>query len=913
MKRLNTGMAVILTVVLIIFMAPGLSLAQSVNTWLWEAANSDGVAGQEDAVHEFTLDLHTALGEDGCIEISFPVEFQVPEVAEGTDVGTEIEISGLAAGDDISDTAIEIDNNTAFITLGAGDSLADGNDLTITFTPDAAITNPAVPGEYEVEVLTTEDPDAVAATVEIKAAAGDYTTGSTRFNVEDTSLELDEAAEFRIRFYEGGNLQAPYYNFLNQAPLYIQTSRDIEEIEFLAWGVHNGDIVDIRTIFASDDVVSLQDPAHDIFSDVSDFDWEYWDGNDWDPTYNEAVGGILTDAEGRMFFNVTTNFSGEVTVSAGKAIDAGNVDRHLNAGQGSPITVTFAEGDISVVTLDSPAVKAAGSSFDLDATVEDAGGFPVENAEVQFFGRYKETAWTHIGTDDTDADGEAGISISREKAGEWTFRAESHGVESGEKLVTVVADAPNTISAVDETRYIEESTVNIKFSIKDRYENPYGEEALTEHHGAGLYSNVFEAVVTDPEQLQTTYDDNADLGLTGEDEFFVEVDFDQEGSWVVEGFLAGTGVSASVEVYVAEFGEVEAVRLESDDDALRSRDGVSRSDVINAIETPNGLEAHFTKLTATLLDEVGIEKEVEVDDFSFSVSDPNLARLYESTADEMYLISEEDVSGVVTVDAVHIASGKEDSVEVAIGGQPSSLDYSWASEEGELIGEMTVMYRDAGGNLTPFSADIDGAGNEGYNIFPPEGIEYFDREDFEDGDLYATFKLEAEDFGEYVVPVVTALGIRRDTEVSFFEVEDVEVEPPTEGVTMFVGSTTYWMDGVEAEMDFAPFIEGGRTFVPVRFVAERFGLEADWGPKDTRTEWVSLTAENVDIMITIGETDIQVTENGVERTVESDAAAQIRTGRTVLPLRAVGEILGAEFDYHPKDAPVVWVNFRLSN
>jgi len=24
-------------------------------------------------------------------------------------------------------------------------------------------------------------------------------------------------------------------------------------------------------------------------------------------------------------------------------------------------------------------------------------------------------------------------------------------------------------------------------------------------------------------------------------------------------------------------------------------------------------------------------------------------------------------------------------------------------------------------------------------------------------------------------------------------------------------------------------------------------------------------------------------------------------------------ILGAEFDYHPKDAPVVWVNFRLSN
>ena len=149
-------MAVILTVALIIFMEPGLSLAQSVNTWLWEAANSDRVAGQEDAVHEFTLDLHTALGEDGCIEITFPVEFQIPEVAEGTDVGTEIEISGLAAGDDISDTTIEIDNNTVFITLGAGDSLAEGNDLTITFTSDAARTNPAVPGAASIEVHVAE-------------------------------------------------------------------------------------------------------------------------------------------------------------------------------------------------------------------------------------------------------------------------------------------------------------------------------------------------------------------------------------------------------------------------------------------------------------------------------------------------------------------------------------------------------------------------------------------------------------------------------------------------------------------------------------------------------------------------------------------------------------------------------------
>lgn len=134
---------------------------------------------------------------------------------------------------------------------------------------------------------------------------------------------------------------------------------------------------------------------------------------------------------------------------------------------------------------------------------------------------------------------------------------------------------------------------------------------------------------------------------------------------------------------------------------------------------------------------------------------------------------------------------------------------------------------------------------------------------------------------------------------------------PSEGVTMFIDNTTYWLDGAEKEMAFAPFIEDGRTFVPVRFVAEEFGLEADWGPREGMTQWVTLRGEGMDIRINIGDTSITVVENGQERTVESDAMAQIRQGTTVLPLRAVGEMLDARFDWGPRHTSTRWVNFRL--
>ncbi|MGE5391230.1 MAG: copper amine oxidase N-terminal domain-containing protein [Deltaproteobacteria bacterium] len=50
-------------------------------------------------------------------------------------------------------------------------------------------------------------------------------------------------------------------------------------------------------------------------------------------------------------------------------------------------------------------------------------------------------------------------------------------------------------------------------------------------------------------------------------------------------------------------------------------------------------------------------------------------------------------------------------------------------------------------------------------------------------------------------------------------------------VTMTVDSTKYLEGSVEKQMDVAPFIKSGHTYVPVRFIGEYFDYEVEWDPE----------------------------------------------------------------------------------
>ncbi len=347
-------------------------------------------------------------------------------------------------------------------------------------------------------------------------------------------------------------------------------------------------------------------------------------------------------------------------------------------------------------------------------------------------------------------------------------------------------------------------------------------------------------------------------------------DIDLLGEYTVEAFIAGTAISATTVVTVfEEMDEIVDLELEADEDVLMVPD--------------------TTELTVTLTDEYGIEKEITTGDFEdedivFSSSAPSVA----TVSREGIVLARDE--GSTTITAIHLDSGLEDSIEIFVSGDPVTIDVEWDYEVGELEGVITMTYLDEDGFKAREAED-----EEGYRVITPAGVTAVDEEDFEDG--VATFGLQADDFGTYTVRVVTDEGISKNFEVTF--TEEPIVPPVAEQVEFFIGETIYLVDGEAHWLDVPAFIEDGRTFIPVRFLAEALGAEADWGPKPGPVEWVSFEDEERIVSMNIGEFVLTILckETGETEEVVMDVAAMIKDGRTFLPFRAVAEAFGAEVDY----------------
>jgi hypothetical protein len=92
-------------------------------------------------------------------------------------------------------------------------------------------------------------------------------------------------------------------------------------------------------------------------------------------------------------------------------------------------------------------------------------------------------------------------------------------------------------------------------------------------------------------------------------------------------------------------------------------------------------------------------------------------------------------------------------------------------------------------------------------------------------------------------------------------------------------------------MDAAPFIDSGRTFVPIRFVAETYGILTTW---DNETKTAMLERGTTTVHLVAGSKTMIIIEKGVESSVEMDVAPMIKDGRTFLPVRFVAEAFGLE-------------------
>ncbi|MCL5935004.1 MAG: copper amine oxidase N-terminal domain-containing protein [Firmicutes bacterium] len=129
-------------------------------------------------------------------------------------------------------------------------------------------------------------------------------------------------------------------------------------------------------------------------------------------------------------------------------------------------------------------------------------------------------------------------------------------------------------------------------------------------------------------------------------------------------------------------------------------------------------------------------------------------------------------------------------------------------------------------------------------------------------------------------------------------------------VVFAIGVNEYYIDGKfpGVTIDARPFIQDGRTFVPIRFLTNALGVQDKSIFWDDDVKKVTLTAWNKVEMI-VGSTTIAITPGDTKKfgvkTIDVAPIINENEGRTYLPARYVAEGLGYEVDWEDNTETVL--------
>lgn len=530
-------------------------------------------------------------------------------------------------------------------------------------------------------------------------------------------------------------------------------------------------------------------------------------------------------------------------------------------------------------------------------------GLKIEMSANKAGARFNKTELT------TDAVGKAKVKVYADKSATYTITATMGDEEANTKL-TFNAGTTFDIkitSGADKLRKLE-TDHTIKFKLYDFQGNLVKTGFTSDTDVTSTMGNykIQEITVQDsPDGMKL---DDSDLVLKANDDTFKIIapgaKLNKEGDVTIR-IILENGKYVDVKFTVKKQGTITKMTLEYDQVGI-------------------AYNGSTTAPTVTLSDDAGVEADETAanvaNKVTFSVSDAELVSAIATTspnAGKITASGDDKYTGKLVVTAFHTDKKLSATYELMVTGKPFALK---AEPKTAKVGETAAVdfyVVDKNGNKVSVVASEQPTA---YVVSKPAGanasadVDVDAKTDLEESGV-ALLEVDSNKAGTVKVNVIVKVsGISYSTIVDVaFGTEPVVV--PVKGVKSLVlniASTVAVADGAVKTMDVAPFIKDGRTFVPVRFIAEQLGAEVSFTQNAAGlTETVTLTRDDLVVTMTMGSKDIKVVKAGVTTTVAADVAAYVESGRTVLPFRALAEAMGAEVAYGmtADNAAVAWVSF----
>ena len=121
--------------------------------------------------------------------------------------------------------------------------------------------------------------------------------------------------------------------------------------------------------------------------------------------------------------------------------------------------------------------------------------------------------------------------------------------------------------------------------------------------------------------------------------------------------------------------------------------------------------------------------------------------------------------------------------------------------------------------------------------------------------------------------------------------QNLSVAYGTTYVVLYIDQKKTYLNGEEVELDVAPTIQKGRTYVPAKFLGESFGMKVEWNA-ETRL----IVMDSPHHTIVFDQAGKTVTVNGASYPFEE--VAIIKNGRLMLKLIWLAEFTGATYTYN---------------